>query len=166
VIAQHIPAAFSKAFAERMNRCSPMSVCEAQDGQYILPGHAYVAPGDRHLLVERDGARYRCRLSDGPHVNRHRPSVDVMFRSVAQNVGPNAVGVILTGMGEDGARGLKEMMEAGAHTIAQDEASSVVWGMPGAAVRLGAARQVLALPRIPSELLLHASETAGRAAVG
>jgi two-component system, chemotaxis family, protein-glutamate methylesterase/glutaminase len=166
VIAQHIPAAFSKAFAERMNRCSPMSVCEAQDGQYILPGHAYVAPGDRHLLVERDGARYRCRLSDGPHVNRHRPSVDVMFRSVAQNVGPNAVGVILTGMGEDGARGLKEMLEAGAHTIAQDEASSVVWGMPGTAVRLGAAKQVLALPRIPSELLLHASEPAGRVAVG
>ncbi|MGH8188639.1 MAG: protein-glutamate methylesterase/protein-glutamine glutaminase [Steroidobacteraceae bacterium] len=166
VIAQHIPAAFSKPFAERMNRCSPMSVCEAQDGQYILPGHAYVAPGDRHLLVERDGARYRCRLSDGPPVNRHRPSVDVMFRSVAQNVGPNAVGIILTGMGEDGARGLKEMMEAGAHTIAQDEASSVVWGMPGTAVRLGAARQVLALQRIPPELLLHATEPAGRAAVG
>lgn len=166
VIAQHIPAAFSKPFAERMNRYSPMSVCEAQDGQYILPGHAYVAPGDRHLLVERDGARYRCRLSDGPPVNRHRPSVDVMFRSVAQNVGPNAVGVILTGMGEDGARGLKEMMEAGAHTIAQDEASSVVWGMPGTAVRLGAAKQVLALQRIASELLLHATEPAGRAAVG
>jgi two-component system, chemotaxis family, protein-glutamate methylesterase/glutaminase len=166
VIAQHIPAAFSKPFADRMNRCSPMSVCEAQDGQYILPGHAYVAPGDRHLLIERDGARYRCRLSDGPPVNRHRPSVDVMFRSVAQNVGPNAVGVILTGMGEDGARGLKEMMEAGAHTIAQDEASSVVWGMPGSAVRLGAAKQVLALQRIPAELLLHATEPAGRAAVG
>ena len=109
-----------------------MAVCEAQDGQQILPGHAYIAPGDRHLLVERDGARYRCRLSDGPHVNRHRPSVDVMFRSVAQNVGPNAVGVLLTGMGDDGARGLKEMLEAGAGTIAQDEASSVVWGMPGA----------------------------------
>lgn len=166
VIAQHIPAAFSKAFAERMNRCSPMSVCEARDGQYILPGHAYVAPGDQHLLVERDGARYRCRLSNGPHVNRHRPSVDVLFRSVAQNVGPNALGIILTGMGEDGARGLKEMMDAGAHTIAQDEASSVVWGMPGTAVRLGAARQVLALQRIPADLLLHASEPAGRAAAG
>jgi two-component system chemotaxis response regulator CheB len=166
VIAQHIPAAFSKPFAERMNRCSPMSVCEAQDGQYILPGHAYVAPGDRHLLVERDGARYRCRLSDATHVNRHRPSVDVMFRAVAQNVGPNAVGIILTGMGEDGARGLKEMLEAGAHTIAQDEASSVVWGMPGTAVRLGAAKQVLALQRIPEELLLHAAEAVGHVAVG
>ena len=123
VISQHIPAAFSKPFAERMNRSSAMAVCEAQDGQQILPGHAYIAPGDRHLLVERDGARYLCRLSNGPHVNRHRPSVDVMFRSVAQNVGPNAVGVMLTGMGDDGARGLKEMMEAGAGTIAQDEAS-------------------------------------------
>jgi two-component system chemotaxis response regulator CheB len=153
VISQHIPAAFSKPFAERMNRCSQMAVCEAQDGQYILPGHVYIAPGDRHLLVERDGARYRCRLSDGPHVNRHRPSVDVMFRSVAQNVGPNALGVILTGMGDDGARGLKEMLEAGAMTIAQDEASSVVWGMPGTAVKLGAAQSVLPLHRVAQELL-------------
>ena len=113
VISQHIPAAFSKSFADRMNRSSPMAVCEAQDGQQILPGHAYIAPGDRHLLVERDGARYLCRLSNGPHVNRHRPSVDVMFRSVAQNVGANAVGVLLTGMGDDGARGLREMLDSG-----------------------------------------------------
>jgi len=161
VISQHIPAAFSKPFAERINRCSAMSVCEAQDGQYILPGHVYIAPGDRHLLVERDGARYRCKLSDGPHVNRHRPSVDVMFRSVAQNVGLNATGVILTGMGDDGARGMKEMLEAGAHTIAQDEASSVVWGMPGAAVKLGAAEHVLPLHRIP-EQILHLVSEAGR----
>ncbi len=153
VISQHIPAAFSKPFAERMNRLSPMAVCEAQDGQYILPGHVYIAPGDRHLLVDRDGARYRCRLSDGPHVNRHRPSVDVMFRSVAQNVGLNATGVLLTGMGDDGARGLKEMLDAGASTIAQDEASSVVWGMPGAAVKMGSAQQVLPLHRIAQEVL-------------
>jgi two-component system chemotaxis response regulator CheB len=153
VISQHIPAAFSRPFADRMNRCSPMSVCEASDGQYILPGHVYIAPGDQHLLVERDGARYRCKLSNGPHVNRHRPSVDVMFRSVAQNVGPNAVGVILTGMGDDGARGLKEMLEAGAPTIAQDEATSVVWGMPGAAVKLGSAQHVLPLHRVASEVL-------------
>lgn len=167
VISQHIPAAFSRPFAERMNQCSAMSVCEAQDGQYILPGHAYIASGDRHLLIERDGARYRCRLSDGPHVNRHRPSVDVMFRSVAQNVGPNATGVILTGMGDDGARGLKEMMDAGAHTIVQDEASSVVWGMPGAAVRIGAAHQVLPLQRLPDELLERSSQSpSGRAANG
>jgi two-component system chemotaxis response regulator CheB len=144
-----------------------MAVCEAQDGQYILPGHVYIAPGDRHLIIERDGARYRCRLSDGLHVNRHRPSVDVMFRSVAQNVGPNATGVILTGMGDDGARGLKEMAEAGAHTIAQDEASSVVWGMPGTAVRMGAAQQVLPLHRIPQEVLAHSAEGAsGKAAIG
>lgn len=166
VISQHIPAAFSKPFAERMNRCSQMAVCEAQDGQYILPGHVYIAPGDRHLLVARDGARYVCRLSDGPHVNRHRPSVDVMFRSVAQNVGPNALGVILTGMGDDGARGLKEMLDAGAATIAQDEASSVVWGMPGAAFKMGAAQMVLPLRRIPGEVLRLATgnASAGEAA--
>jgi two-component system, chemotaxis family, protein-glutamate methylesterase/glutaminase len=168
VISQHIPAAFSKPFAERMNRCSQMAVCEAQDGQYIIPGHAYIAPGDRHLMVVRDGARYLCRLSDGPHVNRHRPSVDVMFRSVAQNVGPNAMGVILTGMGDDGARGLKEMLETGAPTIAQDEASSVVWGMPGAAYKLGAAQSVLALHRIPMEIikLMTGSASPSQAANG
>lgn len=167
VISQHIPAAFSRAFAERIDQSVAMSVCEAVDGQYILPGHVYIAPGDQHLLIERDGARYRCRLSDGPQVNRHRPSVDVMFRSVAQNVGPNATGVLLTGMGDDGARGLLEMLKAGAHTIAQDEASSVVWGMPGTAVRLGAAQQVLPLHRIPEELLCRARERAvGKAAIG
>lgn len=159
VISQHIPAAFSGPFAERLNKVSPMSVCEAQDGQYILPGHVYVSPGDRHLLVDRDGARYRIKLSDGPPVNRHRPSVDVMFRSVAQNVGPNGVGVVLTGMGDDGARGLKEMQERGAKTIAQDEASSVVWGMPGSAVKLGAADNVLALRAIPERILELASHS-------
>jgi two-component system chemotaxis response regulator CheB len=160
VISQHIPAAFSKSFADRMNRSSPMAVCEAQDGQQILPGHAYIAPGDRHLIVERDGARYLCRLSTGPHVNRHRPSVDVMFRSVAQNVGTNAVGVLLTGMGDDGARGLREMMEAGAATIAQDEASSVVWGMPGSAVKIGAALHVLPLHRVAAQVLALAAAAA------
>jgi len=157
VISQHIPAAFSGPFAQRLDSVAAMAVCEAQDGQYILPGHAYVAPGDRHLIVERDGARYRCSLNDGPAVNRHRPSVDVMFRSMAQHVGLNGVGVILTGMGDDGARGLKEMLQAGAHTIAQDEASSVVWGMPGSAVKMGAAEQVLALRNIAARLLELAS---------
>jgi two-component system, chemotaxis family, protein-glutamate methylesterase/glutaminase len=160
VISQHIPAAFSKSFADRMNRSSPMAVCEAQDGQQILPGHVYIAPGDRHILVERDGARYLCRLSSGPHVNRHRPSVDVMFRSVAQNVGANSVGVLLTGMGDDGARGLREMLDAGAGTIAQDEASSVVWGMPGSAVKIGAAAQVLPLHQIAAQVLALASAAA------
>jgi len=162
VIAQHIPAAFSGAFTQRMDSVSPMSVCEPRDGQQIVPGHAYVAPGDQHLLVERDGARYLCRLSAGPPVNRHRPSVDVLFRSVAQNVGHNAVGAILTGMGDDGARGLREMHDAGAATVAQDEASSVVWGMPGAAVKHGGVREVLPLERI-AEAVLHLARNADHA---
>ena len=153
VIAQHIPAAFSGPFAARMDSLCEMSVCEPRDGQHIMPGHVYIAPGGLHLMVERDGAHYRCRLSDGPLVNRHRPSVDVLFRSVAQNVGPNAVAAILTGMGDDGARGLKEMFDAGAQTLAQDEASSVVWGMPGAAIKLGGAREILDLRRVAAALL-------------
>jgi two-component system chemotaxis response regulator CheB len=153
VIAQHIPAAFSGPFTQRMDSLAAMSVLEPTDGQQIKPGHVYIAPGGRHLLVERDGARYLCRLNDGPPVNRHCPSVDVLFRSVAQNVGPNAVGVILTGMGDDGARGLREMREAGAPTIAQDESSSVVWGMPGAAVRLDAAEEVIPLERIAAAVM-------------
>ncbi len=152
VITQHIPAAFSGAFARRMDGVSAMSVCEARDGEQILPGHAYIAPGDRHLLVERNGARFVCRLSDGPPVNRHRPSVDVLFRSVADQIGINAVGVLLTGMGDDGARGMAEMKQAGASTLAQDEASSVVWGMPGEAVKLGCVDRVLPLQRIASAL--------------
>ena len=130
-----------------------MPVSEARDGQQILPGHVIVAPGNRHLLVVRDGARYVCRLSDGPPVNRHRPSVDVMFRSVAQSVGPNAIGVLLTGMGEDGAQGLAELLTSGAATVAQDEASSVVWGMPGEAVRIGAAERVLDIDAIAPAIL-------------
>jgi two-component system, chemotaxis family, protein-glutamate methylesterase/glutaminase len=152
VIAQHIPKAFSTPFARRMNSCSPMTVYEAEDGQQILPGHVYIAPGDRHLLVVRDGARYVCRLDDGLPVNRHKPSVDVLFRSVAQQAGANAIGVILTGMGKDGALGLKEMREAGSPTIAQDEATSVVWGMPGEATAIGAAVQVLPLQDIAARV--------------
>lgn len=148
VITQHIPEAFSAPFAARMDRNSAMTVCEAQDGQLILPGHAYIAPGGRHLLVVKDGARYRCKLSDGEAVNRHRPSVDVLFRSVAQAAGPNAVSVMLTGMGDDGAKGMGEMQQAGAYTIAQDESSSVVWGMPGEAVRLGVVDKVVPLTKV------------------
>lgn len=121
VVTQHIPAAFSKSFANRMDSVSALNVVEASDGDQIIPGHAFIAPGDKHLIVERSGARYYCRLNDGPPVNRHIPSVDVLFRSVAQNVGPNAIGVILTGMGDDGARGMLEMKEQGAPTVAQDE---------------------------------------------
>ncbi len=148
VIAQHIPKTFSSPFARRLNDHCSVSVCEAEDGQHILAGHVYIAPGDRHLLVVRDGTRYVCRLDDGEPVNRHKPSVDVLFRSVARNGGGNAIGVLLTGMGKDGARGLKEMLDAGNRTIAQDQASSVVWGMPGEAVALGAAQYVLPLDQI------------------
>ena len=160
VIAQHIPAAFSAPFARRMDSLCALAVCEPADGQRIQPGHVYIAPGGRHLLVERDGAHYRCRLNDGPPVNRHCPSVDVLFRAVAREVGPNAIGVILTGMGDDGARGLKEMHDAGAPTLAQDESSSVVWGMPGAAVKLGAAGEVLPLARIAAAVMRLAEAAA------
>ena len=157
VIAQHIPAAFSGPFAQRMNRSSAMSVCEARDGEQIVPGHVYIAPGDWHLRLARDGARYVCRLDQSAPENRHRPSVDVLFKSVAQQAGANAVGAILTGMGEDGARGLLAMREAGARCVVQDEASSVVWGMPGAAFKLGAAEQVLDIGLIADRLLVLSS---------
>ncbi len=158
VIAQHIPEAFSGPFARRMDSLAAITVCEAADGQQVLPGHAYIAPGSRHLMLVRDGARYVCRLHDGPPVNRHRPSVDVLFRSVAANAGQNAVGVILTGMGDDGARGLKEMHEAGAPTIAQDDQTSVVWGMPGQAVKLGGVDKILPLETIAAQILRFAEE--------
>ena len=160
VITQHIPEAFSGPFAERLNRMSAMHVCIAQDGAQVLPGHAYVAPGNHHLLLVRDGARYCCALSDGPPVNRHRPSVDVLFRSVAQNAGANAVGVILTGMGDDGARGLAEMRDAGAQTVAQDQKTSVVWGMPGEAVKRNAAQFVMPLPDIADKVLTLVTQRA------
>ncbi|WP_457674588.1 protein-glutamate methylesterase/protein-glutamine glutaminase [Thiolapillus sp.] len=153
VITQHIPPGFSTAFAQRMNRLAQLRVHEAEEGQRIQPGNVYIAPGALHLLVARDSNGYYCSLSDGPRVNRHKPSVDVLFRSVAQTAGRNATGVILTGMGDDGARSLLEMREAGARTIAQDEESSVVWGMPGAAVKRDAAEQILPLEKIPSALV-------------
>jgi two-component system chemotaxis response regulator CheB len=153
VITQHIPGSFSAAFAERMNTISAMQVCEATDGQQVLPGHVYIAPGDKHLLVVRNGARYHCKLHDGPPVNRHKPSVDVLFRSVAQCAGANAVGALLTGMGSDGAEGLKELKDAGAPTLAQDEKTSIVWGMPGSAVKIGAADKVVPLHKVAQELL-------------
>jgi two-component system chemotaxis response regulator CheB len=158
VITQHIPAMFSAPFAARMDRSSAMSVCEAQDGQPIVAGHVYIAPGSHHLRVARSGARYYCRLSDAPPENRHRPSVDVLFRSAAESAGANVVAALLTGMGDDGARGLLALRAAGAHTLAQDEASSVVWGMPGSAVRLGAAELVLPLERVAAQLLQWSGE--------
>jgi two-component system chemotaxis response regulator CheB len=130
-----------------------MSVCEAQDKQQILRGHVYVAPGDQHLSIYRTGAKYHCRLTSTDPVNRHRPSVDVLFDSVAKQAGRNAVGVILTGMGIDGAKGLLAMREAGAPTVAQDEATSVVWGMPGSAVQLNAAGTILPLAKVAEKVL-------------
>lgn len=153
VVTQHIPGSFSAAFASRINRLTPLEVAEAKDGEVILPGHVYIAPGDRHLLVKWADSCYRCSLNDGPPVNRHKPSVDVLFRSVAQTVGPHAIGVLLTGMGSDGAAGLLEMKKANAPTVAQDEETSVVWGMPGSAVKLGAVDEVLPLDKIADYLL-------------
>jgi len=155
VISQHIPITFSKAFTERVNKTCQIMVCEPKDRQKIVPGCAYIAPGDKHLLVERCGADYICRLNDGPPVSRHKPSVDVMFRSVAQNVGPNAMGIMLTGMGADGAEGMLEMKQQGAYNISQDEDSCVVWGMPGAAVKIGAIDQEFTLSKIANEIIRY-----------
>jgi two-component system chemotaxis response regulator CheB len=153
VLTQHLPATFSTPFAERLDRHSAMSVREATDGEAVLPGHAYLPPGGKHLRVIRDGARWRCRIDDGPAVNRHKPAVDVLFRSVAESAGANAIGAILTGMGDDGARGLLELKNAGAPTLVQDEATSVVWGMPGAAFKLGATDEQVPLERIAERLM-------------
>ncbi|AHX14335.1 chemotaxis protein [Dyella jiangningensis] len=165
VITQHIPAAFSGPFATRMDNCSAMRVCEARDGQPIQQGHAYIAPGSQHLLVMWDGAKYVCRLHNGPPVNRHKPSVDVLFRSMAASVGKATVAALLTGMGDDGARGLLELQQAGARTLVQDEESSVVWGMPGAAWKLGAASEKLPLDHIAARLLALAYQPIPRAAM-
>lgn len=152
VIVQHIPPEFSRRFAERLDRECALSVREARDDDEVLVGHAYIAPGDRHLRIVRSGARWRCRLSDEAAVSGHRPSVDVLFESVAAQAGRNAVGVLLTGMGADGAAGLGAMRAAGAPTIAQDRDTSVVWGMPGEAVKRGAAGEVLPLADIAGRI--------------
>ncbi|HET7506618.1 MAG TPA: chemotaxis response regulator protein-glutamate methylesterase [Kofleriaceae bacterium] len=152
VIAQHIAPEFTQRFAERLDGCSALVVREAGDGEPILRGHAYIAPGHRHLRVVRSGARYLCVLADEPPVNRHRPSVDVLFDSVARAAGPSAIGALLTGMGADGADGLAAMRAQGARTIAQDRETSVVWGMPGEAVKRGAAAEVLPLDQIAARL--------------
>lgn len=159
VIAQHIPAAFSGPFAERLDRHSRMTVVEATQDQPLLVGHAYVAPGGRHLRVVRSGARWRARLDDESPVRGHRPSVDVLFESVAAHAGANARAALLTGMGDDGARGLLRMRQAGAFTCAQDRETSVVWGMPGAAVHLNAANEVLPLSQVASRLLAIGENT-------
>ena len=153
VIVQHMPEKFTASFAERLNGLCEIDVFEAKDGQRVVPGRALIAPGGRHMLLKRSGAQYHVEVVDGPVVNRHRPSVDVLFRSVAKFAGGNALGVIMTGMGDDGARGLKEMHDAGARTIAQDEETCVVYGMPKEAVKLGAVDRVLPLQHIAGALL-------------
>jgi two-component system, chemotaxis family, protein-glutamate methylesterase/glutaminase len=152
VIVQHMPKNFTAAFARRLNDLCQIDVKEAEDGDAVMAGRALIAPGDRHLLLQRNGARYYVKVKDGPPVARHRPSVDVMFRSAAQCAGPNALGIIMTGMGDDGAEGLLEMRKAGASTVAQNEETCVVFGMPKEAIARGAAGRVTPLQAIPAEI--------------
>lgn len=161
VVVQHMPEAFTAAFAQHLNQTCQIEVKEAGNGDRVARGLAFIAPGNRHTLVCRRGAQYVLEVADGPLVSRHRPSVNVLFRSVAQAAGANAIGVILTGMGDDGAEGLLEMKRAGATTIAQDEATCVVFGMPREAITLGAADQVVPLSRIPELILKEASGAGG-----
>jgi two-component system chemotaxis response regulator CheB len=155
VIVQHMPEHFTAAFAKRLDGLCQVSVKEAEDGDPVLRGHVLIAPGGRHLLLERQGARYHVAVKDGPLVSRHRPSVDVLFRSTARAAGPNAIGVIMTGMGDDGARGMLEMKEAGAYTIAQDEESCVVFGMPKEAIVRGGVDTVMSLEDIAPHVMLQ-----------
>lgn len=153
VIVQHMPEKFTAQFAERLDGLCAISVREARDGDSVIPGQALIAPGNQHMLLKRSGARYHVELRDGPLVSRHRPSVDVLFRSTARYAGANAVGVIMTGMGDDGARGMLEMKDAGAFNIAQDEESCVVFGMPAEAIKHGGVAQILPLDRIAAEIV-------------
>jgi two-component system chemotaxis response regulator CheB len=153
VIVQHMPELFTRAFANRLDGLCAISVKEAESNDTVLRGRALIAPGNHHLLLRRSGARYFVEIKDGPLVCRHRPSVDVLFRSAARYAGPNAVGVILTGMGDDGARGMLEMKQAGAYNIAQDEASSIVFGMPKEAIKIDSVHKVLPLSQIASAIL-------------
>jgi two-component system chemotaxis response regulator CheB len=155
VIVQHMPPVFTKSFAERLNSICRLKVKEAEEGDLIQSGIALIAPGNYHMLVEKSGAKYYTRIKQGPPVHHQRPSVDVMFNSVARSAGLNAMGVILTGMGADGAKGMLAMREEGSYTIAQDEATSVVYGMPKEAVKLGAAADVLPLQSISSSIINH-----------
>ncbi len=153
LIAQHMPEAFTKSFAARLDGLCRISVKEAEDGERILPGHAYIAPGHSHLLLKRSGANYMTVLNQGPPVNHHRPSVDVLFRSAAKGVGQNAVGVILTGMGKDGAQGMLEMKRAGAYNFAQDEETCVVFGMPKEAIELGGVDEIVPIQNMAQRVM-------------
>lgn len=163
VITQHMPAGFTKSFANRLDSLCKISVKEAQGGERILPGHAYIAPGDKHLLLARSGANYVTQLSDAPPVNRHKPSVDVLFDSAAALAGKNAIGVILTGMGKDGAVGMANMKQAGAYNFAQNEESCVVYGMPREAVAHGGVDEVAHLQELPKLVLNYLTTNSARA---
>jgi two-component system chemotaxis response regulator CheB len=163
LITQHMPEGFTRSFAQRLDNLCKISVSEAAGGERILPGHAYIAPGHSHLTLVRSGANYMTQIDQSPPVNRHRPSVDVLFRSAAVAAGRNAVGVILTGMGKDGAAGMLEMRNAGAYNFAQDEASCVVFGMPREAIAAGGAHEVLGLQAIPGRVLAYLAEHGSRA---
>jgi len=162
LIAQHMPPGFTKSFAQRLNGLCRITVKEAEHGERVLPGHAYIAPGHAHLVLARSGANYVAHLSDAAPVNRHRPSVDVLFRSAAQHAGKNAIGVILTGMGRDGAAGLLEMQQAGAYTLAQDEASCVVFGMPREAIAMGGASDIAPLSEMSRRVMARLASMGDR----
>ncbi len=155
VIVQHMPESFTAAFAERLNSLCEIEVKEAVAGDRVIPGRAIIAPGGKHMLLKRSGAQYHVDVVNGPPVSRHRPSVNVLFRSVAQSAGKNALGIIMTGMGDDGAQGLKEMLDVGAHTLGQNEASCVVYGMPKEACKLGAVEREIELDAIPREIVAY-----------
>ncbi len=157
LVTQHMPEGFTRSFAQRLGSLCSIAVKEAEDGERVLPGNAYIAPGHSHLMLTRSGANYVTKLDGGPLVNRHRPSVDVLFNSAAANAGKNCVGVIMTGMGKDGAHGMLEMRNAGAYTFAQDEASCVVYGMPKEAVLLGGVHEIASLEDLPARVLNYLS---------
>jgi two-component system chemotaxis response regulator CheB len=159
VIVQHMPEKFTYAFAKRLNSICPMEIKEAEHGDQVVQGRVLIAPGNQHMVLHRVGSRFNVNIVDGPHVSRHRPSVDVLFRSAAQNAGRNAMGVILTGMGDDGARGLLEMKETGSFTVAQDEESCIVFGMPKEAIQRGAASKIMPLNRIANEIMTYSRMT-------
>jgi two-component system chemotaxis response regulator CheB len=165
MITQHMPPGFTRSYAARLDSLCRIRVAEAVDGARVLPGHAYIAPGGLHLSVERSGANYVARVRDGDPVNRHKPSVEVLFQSAARAVGPNALGVMLTGMGADGARAMKELRDAGSYNIVQDEASCVVFGMPREAIAHGAANEVLPVTQIAARLIERLRSTAGMSTV-
>ncbi|KQU80371.1 MULTISPECIES: chemotaxis response regulator protein-glutamate methylesterase [unclassified Rhizobacter] len=161
MITQHMPPGFTRSYAARLDGLCRIRVKEAQDGERVLPGHAYIAPGGLHLSVERSGANYIARVQDGEPVNRHKPSVEVLFKSAARVVGPNALGIMLTGMGADGAKAMRELRDAGSYNMVQDEASCVVFGMPREAINAGAAHEVLPLTQIATHLIERLRSTSG-----